>query len=115
MWEGPKLSLDFCLNVLGIQQANLLSQMAPFLSSFIKENMRSGVQVWRDPGRSFHMMDDLLSKNGSAVASLDLVPLIHNLRVIKSKSEQELMRRTCSIIADAAIETMKVRQNLVTV
>lgn len=107
------MNLDFCLNVLGIQQANLLSQMAPFLSSFIKENLRSGVQLWRDPGRSFHMMEDLLSKNGSAVASLDMVPLIHHLRVIKSRSEQELMRRTCSIIADAAIETMKVRRNIV--
>lgn len=89
--------------------------MTPFLCSFIKENQLSGVQIWRDPGRSYQVMDDVMSKQGGAVTSLDLVPLIHSLRVIKSKSEQELMRRSCSIIADAAIETMKVHIKVISV
>ncbi len=102
--------------MLGIQQSNHVSQMAPFLCSFIKENHLSGVQIWRDAGRSVQVIDDVISQKGGSINTQDLVPLIHNLRVIKSKSEQELMRRSCSIIAQAGIETMKVeRMHLCTV
>ena len=109
IWEGPKLNLDFCLNILGIEQANYDSQIAPFVCSIIKQNHLNGVQIWRDPGRSFRIIDDVITQKGGSITTLDYVPLIHNLRVIKSKSEQELMRRSCSIIAEATIETMKVR------
>ena len=112
VWEGPKLNLDFCLKILGIQQANYVLQMSPFLCSFIKENHLNGVQLWRDAGRSVQVIDDVISQKGGSVNTLDLVPLIHKLRVIKSKSEQELMRRSCAIIAQAGIETMKVRASL---
>ena len=108
VWEGPKVDLDFCLNILGIEQANYFSQIAPFVCSHIKQNHLNGVQIWRDPGRSFRIIDDVITQQGGSITTLDYVPLIHLLRVIKSKSEQELMRRSCSIIADAAIETMKV-------
>ncbi|XP_046440960.1 xaa-Pro aminopeptidase 3-like [Daphnia pulex] len=107
VWEGPKLDLDFCVNILGIEQANYDSQIAPFVCSYIKQNHLNGVQIWRDHGRSFRIIDDVITQKGGSIATLDYVPLIHNLRVIKSKSEQELMRRSCSIIAEATIETMK--------
>lgn len=108
MWEGPKLNTDFTLNGLGIESVHSFNQLAPFLCSFIKENRVSGVQLWRDAGRSFSVIDDVISQQGGSVKTLDLIPLIHRLRVIKSKSEQELMRRSCSIITDAALKTMKV-------
>lgn len=108
MWEGPKADLEFCLNILGIEQANYFSQIAPFMCSFIKQNHLSGVHIWRDPGRSFQIVDDVISQKSGSIIARDIVPLLHSLRVIKSKSEQELMRRSCSIIASATIETMKV-------
>ena len=108
MWEGPKVDLDFCLNILGIEQANYFSHIAPFVSCFVKQNHVNGVQIWRDPGRPFHIIDDVITQKSGSITTLDYVSLIHNLRVIKSKSEQELMRRSCSIIAEATIETMKV-------
>lgn len=111
MWEGPKLDLDFCLNALGIEQADHSSRITPFLSSFIKQNLVNGVQVWRDRGRECLLLDDVFAKAGGSIARGDLVPLIHKLRVIKSASEQELMRRSCSVIAKSAIETMKVLFN----
>ncbi|KAI9562058.1 hypothetical protein GHT06_013023 [Daphnia sinensis] len=110
MWEGPKADLEFCLNVLGIEQANYFSHIAPFMCSFIKQNHLSGVQIWRDPGRSFQIVDDVISQKTGSIIARDIVPLLHNLRVIKSKSEQELMRKSCSIIASATIETMKMSQ-----
>lgn len=78
------------------------------MCSFLKQNQLTGVQIWRDPGRSFQIVDDVISQTSGSITALDIVPLLHSLRVIKSKSEQELMRRSCSIIASATIETMKV-------
>lgn len=108
MWEGPKLDLDFILSYLGIQQANYIAHLSSFLSAFIADNHLSGVQIWRDSSQSCKTLDDVITKQSGSVNVLDLVPIIHQLRLIKSPAEQQLMRRSCDIIAKAGIETMKV-------
>ncbi len=108
MWEGPKLSFDFCSKFLGIDKIDYVSHLGSFLSSFMSENNMSGVQIWRDAGRLCPIVDDVMSHKGGSSLAVDVIPVLHHLRLIKSKAEQELMRRSCNIIADAVIETMKV-------
>jgi len=106
-WEGPKLNLDFCINFLGIQQANYTSHLPSFITSFAREH-KFGFQIWKDVSRPFRVLDDVISQIGGSIPTLDLLPVLHHLRVVKSKCEQELMRKSCSIISDAVVETMKV-------
>ena len=93
---------------MGIQQADYTTHISPFLTAFLAENQRSGVQIWRDSSQPCKPLDDVMSKQSGSVKTLDLAPIIHQLRLIKSPAEQQLMRRSCDIIAQAGIETMKV-------
>ena len=108
MWEGPKLNFEFSSNFLGIEKGDYMTHLPGFLTSFINEHKLSGVNIWRDVSRASRIIDDVMSHAGGSTASLDLTPTLHHLRLIKSKAEQELMRRSCSIIAKSVIETMKV-------
>lgn len=111
VWEGPKLSFGFCSSFLGIQKADYVSHLGTFLSAFISENSVSGVQVWHDAGHSGSIVNDVFSQRSGSITPMDLLPVLHQLRLIKSKAEQELMRNSCAIIASAVIETMKVCSN----
>jgi len=106
MWEGPKLDQLFCQSFLGIQHANFVSEFAPFFSSLGTENQLNGIQVWRDFDNSCPIVVDTIKKTTSQVK--DIVPILHYLRVYKSKAEQELMRKTCIIASNAVQQTMKV-------
>lgn len=108
MWEGPKTDLEFTYNFLGIQQANYTAHLASFLSAFIADNKKTGVQIWRDSSQSCQALDDIVRKQNGSISVLDIVPIIHQLRLIKSPAEQQLMRKSCEIIAKAGIETIKV-------
>ena len=107
MWEGPKIDMELCLNFLGIPNVNYASYLPSFVSSFMSQH-GSSVQIWRDPNRSNDVIDGAASQRGSFYSLCDLVPLVHELRLIKSPAEQELMRKTCRIISNAVQDTMKV-------
>lgn len=109
VWEGPKLNFDFCSTFLGIEKGEYVSHLPSFLTSFINENKMSGIQIWRDTNRPSRIVEDVMSHTGGSIASLDVTPILHHARLIKSEAEQELMRRSCSIIANSVIKTMKVR------
>ena len=108
VWEGPKVDTEFCLSFLGIPNANEISYLPAFLSSFIKEHNFSGVQIWRDSVRHSSVIDDVISQNVGSYSLVDIVPMIHQQRLIKSSAEQALMRKSCEIIASSVQETMKV-------
>ena len=100
---------EFCLSFLGIEQANYVSNFTHFLSSVHNENRLNGVQIWRDPGLLCSVVDGAINQmQGVSFPVLDLIPVIHQIRVLKSKAEQELMRRSCSIASSSMLETMKV-------
>lgn len=102
------MDLDFCINFLGIQQANYTSHLPSFVTSFVREHKLAGVQIWKDVSRPFRILDDVISQIGGSIPTLDLITVVQHLRVVKSKNEQELMRRSSSIISEAVVETMKV-------
>ena len=106
MWEGPKLNEPFCQSFLGIQYANYISEFGSFFSSLIKENRSNGIQIWRDFDNTCPLVIDTINEASSQV--MDVIPILHCLRVYKSKAEQELMRKTCIIASNAVQETMKV-------
>jgi len=105
MWEGPKLNEPFCQSFLGIQYANYISEFGSFFSSLIKENRSNGIQIWRDFDNTCPLVIDTIKEASSQV--MDVIPILHCLRVYKSKAEQELMRKTCIIASNAVQETMK--------
>jgi len=108
MWEGPKLDETFCRSFLGIQRADHVSEFASFFSSFVKDSQPSGVQIWRDLDNSCPLVVDAVNQHGASSHLKDIIPIIHNMRVYKSKAEQELMRETCIIASNAVKETMKI-------
>lgn len=106
MWEGPKLNQPFCQGFLGIQDADCVSEFSSFFSSLGKENQLNGIQIWRDFDNNCPLVINTIKEASSQV--MDVVPILHYLRVYKSKAEQELMRKTCIIASNAMQETMKV-------
>lgn len=96
-----------CLNLLGVSNANNLSNLSHYLSRFFAENSRNGVHIWKDPNRAFEDVERALGQAVSGSAS-DLAMVTHQLRLYKSKSEQELMKKSCSIICSSVIETIAV-------
>ncbi|KAF8783025.1 Xaa-Pro aminopeptidase 3 like protein [Argiope bruennichi] len=109
-WEGEKMDVETAVNFLGVDSALYTNDFEKFLASFVKCNKRCA--IWYDylstPFPLVHnTMREFIAANSKSIMLETPKSTLHQMRVIKSDNEAELMRKTCKIAALSMREVMK--------
>uniref|UniRef100_A0A182JGR5 Aminopeptidase P N-terminal domain-containing protein n=1 Tax=Anopheles atroparvus TaxID=41427 RepID=A0A182JGR5_ANOAO len=104
LWDGPRTGVQLASDIFGMEQSYDVCLLKEYLSkySFAQPN----AITWYDEKGSD--LDDVSKIVADVTHNHVRSPLefIHNIRVIKSPSECELMRKTCQIASSAINRTM---------
>jgi Xaa-Pro aminopeptidase len=103
-WDGVRTGPDVAIEHFGLDEAYPLSEFQTFVTKFRE---KSGSTIWFDDKNCDQ--DNLLPiiNDTSSIIPIDNpTKFIHSLRLIKSPTEQDLMRKTCEIASVAINETM---------
>ncbi|XP_035208838.1 xaa-Pro aminopeptidase 3-like [Stegodyphus dumicola] len=115
-WEGLKMDLNNTKKFLGIDRTMYVDDIENFLQSFAESNNK--FVLWYDylslPFKPIHdIMRDFMAHYNTHFSLESPRKLLHQLRVIKSSSEAELMRKTCKIAAESMREVMQFSRPLI--
>jgi len=101
-WEGSRIGFGECVRFLGVDEAAPLQSLESYVSDYISRKAR--VSLWADPAPcspTSSLLEGVLRER-SRLGGVDSPrPAIHTLRSVKSPAEQELMRRSCQVGAEA--------------
>eukprot|EP00871_Galdieria_phlegrea_P005429 jgi/Galph1/5888/GphlegSOOS_G4474.1 len=107
-WEGSSCGVEEAQSFFGIANADTLEHLAQFLSNRLSHNPQVYFDISVNPQVNYllrHLNDSeiksLLSNRKPQCAELALQ------RLIKSPSEQQLLKRSCEIIADSMVACMQ--------
>uniref|UniRef100_A0A2M4CVW1 Putative xaa-pro aminopeptidase n=1 Tax=Anopheles darlingi TaxID=43151 RepID=A0A2M4CVW1_ANODA len=102
MWDGPRTGVQLAPQVFGLDEAVDIKELKNYLVKY-SEIHRNPV-LWYDSinlDSISHIVKEVFNTE-----RLSLAPLIQQLRVCKSPSECELMRKSCEIASAAINRTM---------
>lgn len=109
LWDGPRAGVDATPALFGVDQALPTTEFEKFFVSFVAERKNSA--VWYDKDNiaqpKLHKKLSLLGNVLDGEMCISPMNIIHRLRLIKSPSEIELMRKSCSIASASISETIK--------
>ncbi|XP_035893468.1 xaa-Pro aminopeptidase 3 [Anopheles stephensi] len=105
MWDGPRTGVQHAPDVYGVEEAYDIGGLKDYLTKYGFANPSS--IVWYDEQSSdlFHVSKILRDVTNQQTKSP--TELIHRLRLIKSESECELMRKTCEVASKAINRTIE--------
>ncbi|XP_018895572.2 xaa-Pro aminopeptidase 3 [Bemisia tabaci] len=108
LWDGPRTGPENAKQLFGVDKSFPVSELVPYLSSQILESPSHA--LWFD---NLPQTQPVVSTSISALMNNLKIkvpesprPYIHQLRLIKSLSEQRLMRRSCEIGCKSIEKTM---------
>jgi len=109
LWDGPRTSIETAIEMFGMDHALPITKFEQFLASLIQEDKKS--IIWYD---HVDVVQPILHKKLCQLIKLTdnqitISPkaLFHQIRLIKSASEIDLMRESCQIASDAIIKTIQ--------
>ncbi|XP_055588503.1 xaa-Pro aminopeptidase 3-like [Uranotaenia lowii] len=107
LWDGPRTGIELAPDVFGVDQAANVADLKNYLTRY--SFAHPSAVVWFDEmgcylGDIRKTVDDTLTRSGALRSP---VSLVHQLRVIKSPAEIELMRKTCQIASAAINRTIQ--------
>ncbi|XP_011500575.1 PREDICTED: probable Xaa-Pro aminopeptidase 3 [Ceratosolen solmsi marchali] len=109
LWEGPRTGVTAALPFFQVDQVFPVSEFHSILQSFLNAHKNS--IVWYDGANilqaEVHQNLQQLIKTLNKQEFNNPKSFLHELRVIKSKAEQNLMRRSCEIASAAISETIR--------
>lgn len=106
LWDGPRTGVDHSVYFFGVEEAYALNDFNKFVEGFV--NKSKAVNVWYADIDIQPSVSQSLKKLTSSFHSP--MEFLHELRVIKSPAEIDLMRKTCQIASEAVNLTMKESQ-----
>lgn len=107
LWDGPRTGDKYAIDFFGIDEAYPLIELPQFVGNFINET--GSFNIWYD-------YTDEIQSNVTAMLQSHLpdmknvespMKFLHELRLIKSPAEINLMRKTCEIASEAINKTMQ--------
>lgn len=107
LWDGPRTGDKYAIDFFGIDEAYPLIELPQFVGNFINET--GSFNIWYD-------YTDEIQSNVTAMVQSHLpdtknvespMKFLHELRLIKSPAEINLMRKTCEIASEAINKTMQ--------
>lgn len=108
LWDGPLTGVENSIDFFGVDEAYPLTSFQKFIERESRNSESS--TCWYDEGAAIRpeLPSEIRKARGSNSGKLESPTLfLHQLRVIKSPAEIELMRRTCEIASQAVNVTMK--------
>lgn len=109
LWDGPRTGVEMATEVFGTDYALPITEFERFLASLVEEDKSS--IVWYDhadvvqPILHKKMCQLIKLTNNQIFASPKI--LFHQIRLIKSACEIDLMRESCRIASDAIVKTIQ--------
>jgi len=109
-WEGPRLGYSEAVQFLGIDEAAPLKSLEGYLYNSAVEN--TNINIWYDYMQptntdTHEILMDIIRETKRINSLESPRQSLHQLRVIKSPAEVELMRESCRIGSEALATTIK--------
>lgn len=109
LWDGPRTGVEMATEVFGTDYALPVTEFEQFLAALIQED--KGSIVWYDHAdvvqpilhKKLHQLIKLTDNQIFASPKI----LFHQIRLIKSACEIDLMRESCKIASDAIVKTIQ--------
>jgi len=116
-WEGPRLGSSEAVEFLGIDESAPIKSLEDYLYNYAEQN--TNINIWYDyiqPANSdvHEKLMDIIRDTKRFNSLESPRQSLHELRVIKSPAEVNLMRETCRIGSEALTATISRSQRLVT-
>ncbi|XP_002740969.1 xaa-Pro aminopeptidase 3-like, partial [Saccoglossus kowalevskii] len=117
LWDGPRSGIEGALDFIGMNTAYNNNDLSEYLTHFTK---KSNVVLWYDflkpthPAFHSKLMKGLIlpiRNQGCSIKTLE--ETLHQMRVIKSPAEQELMKQSAIIGSDALTDVMRSSRPLI--
>ena len=109
LWDGPRTGVTAAQSMFGVDETYSLGEFEHFVSCFLNEN-KKGI-VWYDSEdilqpKIDRYLQQIVKLSHRKIFSCPKI-LIHQLRIIKSSAEIELMKQTCEIGSYAVAKTIE--------
>lgn len=108
LWNGIRTGVEAAVPLFGVDEALPVTDFERFCSSFVNENRKSS--IWYDSGNiiqpELHKKLTYFLKSTEQKVFTCPRTLFHEMRLIKSKTEIELMQRSCDIASDAIVKAI---------
>lgn len=109
LWDGPRTGVEMATEVFGTDYALPITEFEQFLNSLVQED--KSTIIWYDHADvvqpSLHKkLCQLIKLTDNQIFASPKI-LFHQIRLIKSACEIDLMRESCRIASDAIIKTIQ--------
>ncbi|KAK0083869.1 hypothetical protein PV325_008092 [Microctonus aethiopoides] len=110
LWDGPTTGVEVAAEMFGVDKSYPITEFELFINSLLHENGTN--VIWYDNNDIIH--PDIHKKILQVVKSIGnrtfLSPktIFHDIRLIKSEAEIELMKKSCKIASAAIAKTIQV-------
>ena len=110
LWEGSRSGIEGAVALTGVDETHNNEDIGEYLNKYLHSNKT--FVAWYDHKTPSHVffhnkyLADFVVANKKGFTE-NPKTLLHKLRLVKSKSEIELMKKTCDIAANAFKEVMK--------
>lgn len=116
LWEGARSGSEGATELTGVDKAYTTSDVEKFLFKYLEEY--SQFVIWYDylnPVHSKFHKDYVLPFIGETKHNciINSKPVFHNIRLYKSPSEVELLRKATEIAAESFVEVMRFSHSMV--
>ncbi|KAK1119402.1 hypothetical protein K0M31_013232 [Melipona bicolor] len=110
LWDGPTTGIEIAPKMFGMDAAFPVTEFEQFFTSFMNENKKS--VIWCDTvdiaQSNLHKKLCELVKTTGGQMLVSPTNIMHKIRLIKSQSEIDLMRKSCEIISTAISKTIEI-------
>lgn len=110
LWDGPRTGVDYSIDFFGVDEAYSVTSINNFIETFISKNTLT-TTIWYDEKADIQFqlnksMKATAAKYGINKSFENPTGVLHDMRVIKSPAEIDLMRKTCEIASEAINQTI---------
>nr|XP_033339039.1 xaa-Pro aminopeptidase 3-like [Megalopta genalis] len=110
LWDGPRTRVEDAPRLFGIDLALPVTEFEQFLVSFLNENNKC--VMWYESNdvvqQNLHKKLLELMKKTNNKKFVSPTSIIHKIRLIKSPSEIDLMKKSCEIVSTAIVKTIEI-------
>lgn len=105
LWDGPRTGVDHAIDFFGMNEAYPLQDLAKFIERYASKSKTAN--VWYESVDEIQPISDLMRPILPAeIPFQSPMEFLHELRLIKSPAEVELMKKACEIASKAINLTM---------
>lgn len=110
LWDGPRTGVEHSVDFFGVDEAHPLTDLAKFIERYLSKSQTTNVWYENNDEIQPKLYTTLRPILSTTTLFQSPVEFLHELRLIKSPAEANLMRKTCEIATKAINQTMQQSQ-----